>query len=143
MSQENVEIARSVLWVGADVLPLARDDATWERHRAAIEPSVEPECKFAWVGDGQRVEVTGLEQSRQFWRDFFKSWETVGCELERIVPLGNKVLALTRLHARMAESQHELEMIAASVVVVEGGRISSIEHYANRAEALEAVRLRE
>jgi ketosteroid isomerase-like protein len=43
----------------------------------------------------------------------------------------------------MAGTQSEVEMIAASVYLVRDGRVARVEHYGNRAEALEALGLRE
>ena len=53
--------------------------------------------------------------------------------------VGDTVLVLMRVHGRMAASQNEVELLAASVYLVQDGRVTSVEHYANRAEALEAV----
>jgi len=53
------------------------------------------------------------------------------------------VLVLVRLHGRMAGTESEVEMISASVYLMRDGKVARVEHYANRAEALEAVGLRE
>ena len=148
MSQENVEVVRR-LFVdvpvdGADVAPLFRDDATWTRRRAEQEALYEPDCPAAWIAQGQRVaEATGLDEGRQAWLDWLEPWETYHAQIERIIPVGEKVVVLTRLHGRMAGTQNEVEMIAASVYFVRDGRVARVEHYGNRAEALEAVGLRE
>jgi hypothetical protein len=51
------------------------------------------------------------------------------------------VVALPRQHARIAGIQHEVELIGASAYLVRYGRVARVEHYANRALALEAVGL--
>ena len=144
MSQENVEVVRRLFVEVDDVVPLFRDDATWTRRRPEVEALVEPDCAVVWIAQGQRViEATGLDDTRQGWLDWLEPWETYQPEIERVIPVGDNVLVLMRLHGRMAGTQNEVEMIAASVYLVRDGRVARVEHYANRAEALEAVGLRE
>ena len=148
MSQENAEVVRrvfvEVLVDGADVAPLFRDDATWTRRRAELEAIFEPDCAVAWIAQGERpIEATGLDDSRQGWLDWLEPWETYHAQVERIIPAGDKVLVLVRLHGRMAGTESEVEMISASVYLVRDGKVARVEHYANRAEALVAVGLRE
>jgi ketosteroid isomerase-like protein len=153
MSQQNVEVVRSGFeaWnagdmdaFGADVVPLFRDDAAWTRWRTEIEALFEPDCVVVWIAHGQRaIEATGLDDSRQRWLDWLEPWETYHAQVERIIPAGDKVVALTRVHGRMVGTQHEVELIGASVYLVRDGTVARVEHYANRAQALEAVGLRE
>jgi hypothetical protein len=143
MSQENVEVVRGwlSLWEGVDAVAVIRDDAAWTRWKAEIEAFVEPDCAFAWIALGQRVEATGLDDFRQAWLDFFEPWESVRNELDRIVPVSDKVVSLGRQHCRMAGTLHEVELIGAGVHLVLDGRVARADFYANRAEALEAVGL--
>jgi ketosteroid isomerase-like protein len=145
MSQKDVEVVRRwlSLWDGVDAVAVMRDDAAWTRGRAEIEAFVEPACAFAWIALGQRVEATGLDGFRQAWLDFFEPWESVRNELDRIVPVSGKVVSLGRQHCRMAGTLREVELIGAGVHLVREGRVARAEFYANRAEALEAVGLRE
>jgi len=53
------------------------------------------------------------------------------------------VISVGRQHGRLAGTQNEVEMLGASVFLMRDGRVARVEHYANRAEALEAVGLRE
>ena len=50
---------------------------------------------------------------------------------------------LARVHGRMAGTENDVELIFGSIYVLRAGRVTRVEHYANRAEALEAVGLRE
>jgi ketosteroid isomerase-like protein len=148
MSQENADVVRrvfvEVLVDGADVAPLFRDDATWTKRRAELEAIFEPDCAVAWIAQGERpIEATGLDESRQGWLDWLEPWETYHAQVERIIPAGDKVLVLVRLHGRMAGTESEVEMVSASVYLVRDGKIARVEHYANRAEALVAVGVRE
>jgi len=145
MSQENVELVRRLHPPdGADLVPLIRDDATWTRRRAEIEAHFESDYAAAWIAEGQRViEATGVDGSRRGWLDWLEPWDSYHFQTEGIIPVGDTVLVLIRLHGRMARTQNEVEMIAASVYLVQDGRVARIEHYASRSEALEAVGLSE
>ena len=147
MSQQNVEVVRrllvDVLVDGADVAPLFRDDAAWARRRAELEAIYEPDCAAAWIAQGEHpIEATGLDDGRRAWLDWLEPWETYHAQVERIIPVGDRVVVLLRLHGRMAGSQNEVEMISGSVYLVRDGRVARVEHYADRAEALAAVGLR-
>ena len=99
---------------------------------------------IVWIAQGQRaIEATGVDEARQGWLDWLEPWETYHVRIERIIPAGDTVVVLMRLHGRMAATQNEVEMVSASVYLVRKGRVARIEHYANRTEALEAVGLRE
>jgi ketosteroid isomerase-like protein len=144
MSQENVELVRQLLVDDIDVAPLIRDDATWTRRRAENEAFFAPDYAVVWIAQGQRaIEATGFDEARQGWLDWLEPWATYHAQIERLIPAGDKVVVLTRLHGRTAATQNEVEMISASVYLVRDGRVARIEHYANRAEALEAVGLGE
>jgi ketosteroid isomerase-like protein len=52
-------------------------------------------------------------------------------------------ISVGRQHGRMAGTQNEVEMLGASVFLMRDGRVARVDHYANRAEALEAVGLAE
>ena len=146
MSQEDVEVVRGWLgpWDGVDAVAVFRDDATWTRTGAEVEAFFEPDYTIAWIAHGQRViEASGLDDSRRGWLDWLEPWETYHVQIERIVSVADKVVVLTRLHGRLAATQNEVEMLGGSVYLVRNGRGARVEHYADRAEALEAAGLRE
>jgi ketosteroid isomerase-like protein len=84
-----------------------------------------------------------LDEARQSWLDWLEPWETYRAQVERVVPVDDKVLVLARVHGRMAGTQNDVELIFGSIYVLRAGRVTRVEHYADRAEALEAVGLRE
>ena len=146
MSREDVEAVRRwlALWDGVDVVAVFRDDATWTRASAEIEALFESDYAVAWITQGQRViEASGLDDSRRGWLDWLEPWETYHAQIERIFPVGDRVVVLMRLHGRMAATQNEVEMLGGSVYLMRHGRVARVEHYGDRAEALEAVGLRE
>jgi SnoaL-like domain len=145
MSPENIEVVTRLLslWKGVDGLALIRDDAAWAARRAQREAIYEPDCAFIWLGLGLRAEATGLDGLRAGWLDFFEGWESTRTEYEAIIPVGDKVVVLARQYGRIAGSRNEVENLGAGVYLVRGGRIARAEFYADRAEAFEAVRLRD
>jgi ketosteroid isomerase-like protein len=144
MSEENVEIVKRLLVDGADVVPLVRDDAAWTRRRGETEELFEPDLSVSWIAHGQRpIEATGIDEARQSWLDWLEPWETYRVQIERVVPVDDKVLVLARVRGRMAGTQNDVELIFASIYVLRDRRVARIEHHADRASAFEAVGLGE
>ena len=145
MSQTNVEVVKRLAAYtgGGNALAYIRDDAAWAERSPERDAIFEPDCAFIWIGGGGREERTGSEGLRAGWLEFYEAWETIRTEYERIIPLGDKVLALARVYGRMTGSENEVENLGAAVYFVRDGRIACAEFYVNRAEALEAVGLRE
>jgi ketosteroid isomerase-like protein len=92
---------------------------------------------------GPQFKATGLDAARHVWLDFFEPWQSFPAEVERIISAGDKVVVLSRQHRRMTGAENEVETISAAVYLVRKGRIARAEFYAKRAEALDAVGLRE
>src|SRR5215204_31549 len=145
MAREDVEVVRRVVWDGVDAVALVQDDAAWARWSASVEKIFEPDCAFAWIAPGQRVDVTGLDAFRRFCLDWFEPWDSVYADIEQIFPAGDKVVMVTRHHGRMGGDQHdaEIEQIFAGVYRVRDGKVPQVEFYTNRAKALEAAGLSE
>jgi len=144
-AQPEVELVRSVVWDGVDAVPLVQDDAAWARWIAGVEKIFEPDCAFAWIAPGQRVDVTGLDAFRRFLLDWFKPWDSVYADIEQILPVDDKVVMVVRHHGRMGGDRHdaEIEQIFAGVYHVRDGKVPQVEFYTNRAAALEAARMRQ
>ena len=143
MSQQNLEVVQRLvaLWEGDAEIAYMRDDAAWARYKPRIEPFFEPDCTFAWFGGGIGPEYSGLDGFREGWLDIYEAWESARNHFEQIVPVGDKVLVLLRLYARIVGAEHEVETLAAGVFVMRDGRVARAEFYADRALALEAVGL--
>ena len=89
-----------------------------------------PGCTFAWFGGGIESEYSGLDGFREGWLDIYEAWESARNQFEQIVPVGDKVLVLLRLYARIAGAEHDVETLAAAVFVVRDGRVARAEFYA-------------
>jgi ketosteroid isomerase-like protein len=86
---------------------------------------------------------TGLEGARQLLLDWFEPWESVQIESERFIPVGDKVVVLMRQRGRMAGSQNEVEALVAAIYLLKEGRVTRVEWYPDRSDALEAAGLTE
>ena len=129
---------------GVDIA-LVRDDAARAERRVQHEALFEPDCVFTWIASGGTVglEAKGVDELRERHLEFFEGWETMRTEYEQLIPVGDKVVAVLRVHGRMAGTQNEVGNFGAGIYFVRDGRIVRTEFYANRSDGLEAAGLRE
>jgi ketosteroid isomerase-like protein len=132
MSQENVEIVRRSIeaWNRRDLgafLALFHPDAEmdWSRSRAPF--------KGVYRGRGEQ---------ETFWDLFWSTFADVQIEAHEFIEAGSEVVVLNTAHMRGRDG---IEVIARSALVntVENGQITRLRLFQERAEALEAVGLRE
>jgi ketosteroid isomerase-like protein len=145
MSQENVELVRRLLgpFEQGDMAPLYRDDAIAGSLKAASEPFVTSDFECVFVReDVGRSAYLGLDGLRAAWLDWLEPWETYHARVEDVIDAGDdRVVVLTRDHARPKGSSAEIDFRGAPVWTVRGGKIARIEFYWNRAEGLAAAGL--
>jgi ketosteroid isomerase-like protein len=133
MSQENVEIARSVhdAFNRRDIvalLGLLDPDVEWIPMLAALEGNV----------------YRGHASVRRWLRDLDIDWEYFETSPEEFRDLGDRVLILGSWRARGRASGVQLENQPGSWLVhLEGGKVTRQQTYTDRAEAFEAVGLPE
>jgi ketosteroid isomerase-like protein len=132
MSQENVEVVKRHVeaWnrrdLGAYVASFSSDaEIDWSRSRAPH--------KGVYRGHG---EIEG------FWDVFWSTFEDGHVETHELTEAGAEIVLLNTAHFRGREG---IEVIARSTLVfkVENGQITRLRLFQERAEALEAVGLRE
>jgi ketosteroid isomerase-like protein len=131
MSEENVELVRA----GYEAfnrrdfdaaMRLADDSITWQ--------------PFFTV---ETDRLRGKDEVRAAWERQIEALD-LRIDLSELVPLDeNRVLAVGRWRGRGSESGAPVEQTAAQVFTVEGGRLRSVDTYATKNEALEAVGLSE
>jgi ketosteroid isomerase-like protein len=92
---------------------------------AAMEQKLSPEELVDWIKDW-----------REEWGDFW-------VEPQEVVDLGKRTLFLVEGHARGRASGLQVDQPLADLVTWEAGRISRVEHYWRREQALEAAGLSE
>ena len=132
MSQENLELARAAYeaWNRGDLDTTLRD----------CHHDVE------FVQDSRipgAVELDGRAAARAWLESFQETWEWFRISPERIEAVGDRVLIVARISARGRMSEAEVEQRVGHVLTIREGQAVRWMSYAESADALEAVGLRE
>jgi ketosteroid isomerase-like protein len=132
MSQENVDTVRHL------VEAFNADDL--DRFLDECDPEVELYSRFTAVGGVYR----GYAGIRRWHQDLIDTWEYLRLELERLIDVDDKtVAALAILYGKGRASGVEVRQEIAHVDTLRAGKLARLVVYTDRAEALEAVGLRE
>ena len=137
MSQENVEVV-----IRLSEANQRRDwDAVFEAYAADIEWE---DTSGLWGDWGRSGVARGRDGVRQAWRGWLEvlgeaSWEFDEAALDA----GDDVVATYRVHARGRGSGAEVDQRLTLIWTVRDGQIARVRAFRDRAEALEAVGLRE
>jgi ketosteroid isomerase-like protein len=132
MSRENVEVVQRAL------------DAFNRRDLEAVERFSDPEVEMDW-SRSRGVEAgiyRGQQAVRGFWSDFLDIFDEVTVSPEEFLDLGDRVVVPTRARMRSRDGI-EVQTQSALVVTLRDRRIVGWCLYQEKAEALEAVGLRE
>ena len=124
MSQENVELVRSIL-------------AAWKRGDYSATEWAHPEIDWV-IADGPIVgSWSGMAGMAEASRDFLGAWEEVRLEAEDYQELDDgRVLALIHQGARGKTSRLEVGAKSAGVFHVRNGKVTRIVFYFDRERAL-------
>jgi ketosteroid isomerase-like protein len=136
MSQENVDVVRGIYDAvarrdGVTPFETYAEDIVWDlsnSRRTAL--GVEPIYR-------------GHEGVRQFWRDALSVFGEVDLEVEDLIDAGEQVVAVTRERGVGRGSGVLVRSIAVSVWTFEDGKVTQVQVFDERQQALEAVGLRE
>jgi ketosteroid isomerase-like protein len=131
MSQENVEIVRELYAL------LGRGG--WE----AVVPHLPPDFELETDPRHPKAGVYSGVAFGQFLQDLEEPFEEVSTVVERMIDIGDQVLALLKVRRRPRGSSAEMEIQVATVWTLENGRPIRARFFANRDEAIEAVGLPE
>jgi ketosteroid isomerase-like protein len=131
MSQENVEVVRRAL--------AALDRRDVEAYLEVASPRIEL-INPASSLEGPAIGHKGI---RGFFRELSAYSETSRFQVEEIRSVGDRVLAFFVMTARGQVSEAETSVRVAGVYDFEDGKIRRAHIFSDRAEALEAVGLRE
>jgi hypothetical protein len=140
VSQENVEAwrahAEQLLACGSDA-----DLEDWLARGADIwDPAIEWDTSEGDLPDGPAV-YRGIEEVRQFWRDWVAAWETMDYDYE-LVDAKDSVVALIEQRLRGRSTGIELPAVQyAQVATFRNGLMVRWKLYFNQHEALKAVGL--
>jgi ketosteroid isomerase-like protein len=136
MSQENVEIVRAAL-------------ETWNASWRDGDPDpaldlLDPDVVLDFSGNvfNPRI-LKGQEGFRQLMAEVVEVWDEVTFEVEELIPTDDRVVTLVIARARGRASGVTIEDRVAQLFTLRDGKITGVQAYADRAEALEAAGLPE
>jgi ketosteroid isomerase-like protein len=139
MSPENVEIVRKAY----------EAFNRWGSHPARgrsleIPPLLHPEVEFHTSASAPEAGVyRGREAVLAYHERFFENFESIHIELEELLPAGDGVVVVTRQHTVPTSSEAEIVQRVVEVWMLHDDLLAERKPFATRAEALEAVGLRE
>src|SRR6266516_3813704 len=145
MSQENVEIVlRLQPGPDVDLVRLFRDDDMWAAFVEAAGPFYHPDCEFLAPGlPFDEGTYAGLDGLRAAWLEWLAPWTTYRVEIDEAIDLGERVLVLPRDFGSRKETTQEVKTTGGAVWTVRDGKITRVEFYPTREQALKAVGLQE
>jgi ketosteroid isomerase-like protein len=129
MSQENVELVRSIL-------------ADWARGDYSSVDWADADIVFRG-GDGR--ESRGLDELAREWREFLTAWDRFATTPERFIDVdGDRVLVLVRFEGRgRASGAPTTAFTGGQMFTLRAGKAVVLELYSSTKEALEAAGLSE
>ena len=146
MSQENVELVRSVLPApDADIIALFTDDTPSGELVKRMAPALDPDfVSVKHVPGAEPDAAKGLRGLRAGWLDWLAPWASYRAEIEEMIDLGDRVVAVLCDYARRERDGPEIALKSAAVWTVREGLIVRADFYpGGRAEALKAAGLEE
>ena len=129
MSQENVEIVRQFSERSSRL--------DWDGVADLVDPNVVQHGTAGGMDEG-RV-LRGLTEIRQDYETVEKTWDEHQIEPQEFIDAGDRVVVFLREYQRGKRSGIELTIDTAVVVDLLDGRITRIQGYMDRTEALKAV----
>jgi len=143
MSQENVELVRSLQPSGIDLVEVfVLETPTTDDPEAEL---FDRDLEVQFIARGETLEGTvyrGLEGLLQGWREWLEAWPSYRLDVDEFVDTGDSVVALVRVAARTARDDVLMHHTPGAVWTIRAGKVTSIRFYFDRSEALEAVGLR-
>ena len=111
----------------------------WDTLAELADPDIEMHATVGGVEEG-RVR-RGVDAIRRDYEAAEETWDEHRIELEKVIDAGDRVVILHREYMRGKNSGVELELEAAVLIDLNGGRIVRIQGFMDRAAALEAAGL--
>jgi ketosteroid isomerase-like protein len=132
MSQENVEVV--MRWF--ERLGRGEAEAALQYVHPAVETHEGPELPGAASYFGH----AGLARAYEHWAE---QWDDFRMELEELVDAGSDVVAVTRHHGTGRASRVPVQTLVAYVLTLHDGKLVRVRIFDTKAQALDAVGLRE
>jgi hypothetical protein len=131
MSQENVEVVRSILpGPDVDVVELFEDDAAWGRMLETIRPSFDRAfVSVLHIPGADPSTSPGLQGVRDAWLDWLAPWVSYRSEVEQMIDLGDRVVSVVHDSARLQLDAPEVRLRTAAVWTLRAGSITRADWY--------------
>jgi len=131
MSRENVEIVERIY-------------ERWERGDFSIADWADPAIDYAVVQGGEVDSAQGTEAMARSWRDWLAAFEEFKVEATEYIDRGDEILVFAKFRGRGKLSGVPVEeWPGASLFTLRDGKVVRLVLYSNRADALEALGLKE
>jgi ketosteroid isomerase-like protein len=130
MSQENVEVVRRAIE--------AYSSHDLDAHLLLMDSEVEMTSRLIGLGT-----YLGHDGVREYWQDIFRTLPDLHVEIQELQDLGDLVLATLRLRGHGTDSAAPFDEVAWVTARVHNGKCVWWCAHSTKAEALEAVGLRE
>lgn len=137
MSAENVELVRRMYE--------AYDRGDLKAVFAAYDPGIEWDASRLDPATGLDLDPVyqGVDGIRHFFRRWLEAWETIKFDYEEFIDAGERVVVVLTQRMRGRTSGVDLEWRSyAQAWTVREGKLTRMEFFPDRAQALEAVGLR-
>jgi ketosteroid isomerase-like protein len=134
MSRENVELARRG-W-DAFIRGFEADDVGH-----FLREFASPEIEYKPMEEAEVIR--GYEAYLDYLNRWVEVWEGLSWEIEDLIDAGDQVVSVIRMRGRGKETGMEVAMRYFMVSTFQKGKVVRAVEYLDRAEALEAVGLRE
>ncbi len=135
MSRENVEVVRRI-WDAAD----RRDTQTVF---SLYDPEVELDVSGFPVVATNADRYRGHEGLRRLFTEWREIWSDADSDLVELIDTGDRVVSVYSYRGRGRASGAAIEEVFATVWTIRNDKAVRVEWFMGRAEALEAVGLRE
>ena len=157
MSEENVEVVRRFFPGNIDMVAIFRDPEALAAIRETLEPFTDRELVTVWDPDAipvgtdtganrgaREVAAKGTDGFLNFWRDWLSAFETWTLGPPEFIDVdADRVLVSFELRARSKTAQVDMTLNAANLVTLRNGKLTRLELFLKREEALESAGLSE
>lgn len=156
MSQENLEVARQIFPGTIDMVPLFDDPALFAAMREGFTEFVDPDV--VTIGEPNTIPMgdfdtglktgpdssvaNGIDGFLNFWRDWLSAWETWVLGPPDYIDVDeSRVLLIYEVRARSKTHQVEMTIEGGNLLSFQEGKLTRLELFFDRANALEAAGL--
>jgi ketosteroid isomerase-like protein len=134
MSEENVEVVRKAIAYEYDGVG----------GRAEAEAIFDPQVVMNPIREGLDEEPAyGPDAMRDDWKRWASAFEELNVTFEEIIDAGDQVLVVAHHHGRGRKSGVMVDARYYEVYTLRDGKVSRVDEYSERDEALEAAGLSE